>query len=43
MGQQWGMEIGSAEDDMKLPVVSSYAGIPSDSGYVRQDCTVRLA
>ncbi|QNI82376.1 hypothetical protein SynRS9907_01535 [Synechococcus sp. RS9907] len=37
------MEMGSAEDDMKLAVVSFPVGIPSDSGYVRQDCTVRPA
>ncbi|QNJ00240.1 hypothetical protein SynA1562_01409 [Synechococcus sp. A15-62] len=35
------MEKGSAEDDMKLAVVSFPMGIPSDSGYVRQDCIVR--
>jgi len=37
------MEKGSAEDDMKLAVVSFPVGIPSDSGYVRQDCIVRQA
>ena len=44
---QWlshgGLEMRSAEGDMKLAGVSFCVGIPADSGYVRQDCIVRPA
>ena len=41
IAQLWTMEMGLAEDDMKLAVVSFYSGNPSDSGYVQQDYIVR--
>ena len=42
-GSAMGVEKRSEEDDMKLTGVSFCMGIPSDSGYVQQDCIVRQA